>query len=252
MTTETSDLTLPALVINLPEQAERLSFLQNKLAEGNIPLQLLRIDGVRVELQNEPYQYVCNMFSSWMPERSITSGFWRKYATGSLGCKKAHINAVAHARLQGWTQALILEDDVAPLATAADWESLLQDLSAVSKQHDWGICYLSTLHKRAPEPFTEKWNRVTAGLSCAAYIVHCRAYDYIIENALTSGYEIDAFHAFYTQQQFLCLSYHKQCFAQTGAMSNTNIDIVHTHYDSAATVIREPPLFEYGAHMREI
>jgi hypothetical protein len=101
-----------------------------------------------------------------------------RHDNGLFGCSVSHLEAVRHARRQGWQSVLILEDDIRFAAGFAhEAPPALHDLAA----RDWGIfqfgamiepCYVQTV---SPHLF-----RFWRGHAAHAVALHARTYDFLI------------------------------------------------------------------------
>jgi GR25 family glycosyltransferase involved in LPS biosynthesis len=104
-----------------------------------------------------------------------------KYIKGQLGCRRAHLNAIHFAKVNGYQRVLILEDDVEFLVDPSDLLTINQEIL-----NDWDMLYFGGL----VEPFFR--NQIV----CAhAYGVTANLYDDILEMGDHSGMEIDNFYA---------------------------------------------------------
>lgn len=104
-----------------------------------------------------------------------------KYIKGQLGRRQSHLNAIQHAKINGYRRVLILEDDIEFLMNPSELLTINQEIL-----NDWDMLYFG-----GPiEPFFK--NQIVCS---HAYGVSANLYDDILEMGSHSGMEIDNFYA---------------------------------------------------------
>ncbi len=98
---------------------------------------------------------------------------------GNLGCCESHIAALKYARLKGWSQVCIFEDD---FQFIVDKSSLYEKLAAFfGTQTPFDVVMLS-YNLNSAEPYNETVGYARDVQTASGYVVHSRFYDKLIEN----------------------------------------------------------------------
>jgi predicted nucleotidyltransferase len=107
---------------------------------------------------------------------------------GQLGCKLSHVSVIKDAFDAGHENVLILEDD-------AVLSGSVFDLLTASDFGPWHFFYLGVRHKLPPADFKSDCDLLVRGYQTHAYVANRSIYEFILENALSSGLEIDVFYS---------------------------------------------------------
>ena len=101
-----------------------------------------------------------------------------RHDNGLFGCSVSHMEAVRHARRQGWQSVLILEDDIKFAAGFAhEAPPSLHDLAA----RDWGIFQFGAMiEPRYVQNVSPHLFRFWRGHAAHAVALHARTYDFLI------------------------------------------------------------------------
>lgn len=162
------------LVINMDSSVERLARFQS-LHEGVIPAgKLHRISAV---VGRELPGYGC---PPWFTENT---GERARFWGGTAGCALSHRKAIEYARAQGWSNVLILEDDVRLMPDADSSALISRALRELRGKYMFYFGY------NKPNPMGVKvikgerrdvW-RVSGVLATHAYLVPKSVYDIILD-----------------------------------------------------------------------
>lgn len=94
---------------------------------------------------------------------------------GGIGCTASHLELIKRARAEGLPEIFIFEDDFQCLVSKEQFEDLLHSLPS-----DYDVAMLSYNLIRG-EPYNEKFGRIIEAQAPAAYIVHSKFYDTLIQ-----------------------------------------------------------------------
>jgi hypothetical protein len=98
---------------------------------------------------------------------------------GVLGCCESHLSVLKYARLKGWSQVCILEDD---FEFIVDKATLYEKLGAFfGSQTPFDVVMLS-YNLNSAEPYNETVGYARDVQSASGYVVHSRFYDTLIAN----------------------------------------------------------------------
>jgi GR25 family glycosyltransferase involved in LPS biosynthesis len=116
------------------------------------------------------------------------------YLRGMVGCKTSHIEIIKIAKERNYEAILILEDDIKFIDK---WEKhLSKTIKIIKKKNiDWDVLYLTANHVKPYNQVNKYLVKINYAFQAAGYIVKKNCYDFIIENAMKSGREIDVFYA---------------------------------------------------------
>jgi hypothetical protein len=97
---------------------------------------------------------------------------------GYIGCTISHLSVLRHARAQGWSHVLVLEDDFRFLVDSETLRRTLGNLFSVP----FDVFMLSYVGQRHKEPSFEGGSRALNVQTSAGYVVHSRFYNTLIAN----------------------------------------------------------------------
>ena len=126
-----------------------------------------------------------------------------KYTLGACGCKATHLKIIHNAKKKGYKRVLIIEDDI---QVNKDANQVVEN--AVKQMNDndcvWDMLYLGGRYPHGG--FYEDGSRwfqefvgmnvlkLKGAMTTLAYGIAENMYDFVLENALNSGFEIDIFY----------------------------------------------------------
>jgi GR25 family glycosyltransferase involved in LPS biosynthesis len=116
------------------------------------------------------------------------------YLRGMVGCKASHVEIIKLAKKRNYKSILILEDDIKFINK---WEKHLSKTIKVIKEQniEWDILYLTANHVKPYQQINKYLVKINYAFQAAGYIINENCYDFIIDNAMKSGREIDVFYA---------------------------------------------------------
>jgi GR25 family glycosyltransferase involved in LPS biosynthesis len=120
---------------------------------------------------------------------------------GIVGCKASHVEIIKIAKERKYKKILILEDDA---VFCQDFEIKLDNLLKNINNIDYDLLYLGINNQQKYEQINDVIGKVKYGTSTVCYCVTEKNYDFIINNAMISGQEIDNFYMDYLQKNNNC------------------------------------------------
>jgi hypothetical protein len=165
-------------VINLDRRTDRWDKVIKNLENSNIK-KYKRISGVEINddiLNKIPEELYAN-FSN----KNI------KYIKGALGCKRSHLNCIEDAKYNNYKKILILEDDI--VIDNKINETLINKELLING--NWDMLYFGGDYRQ---------NNIT--FQTSSYALQSNMYDYILDNARSSGLEIDYYYINHIQNNF--------------------------------------------------
>lgn len=132
------------------------------------------------------------------------------YITACTGCKLSHYNIIKIAKERGYKRILILEDDVLFTQSKEETIRILKDVL----NSNFNFVYLggNNLDKTLIPTEYKNLFGVKNMLTAHAYIVNSNIYDYVLENMLKDGSELDCFYISGVQKLGKCYTI-KPCLA---------------------------------------
>ena len=124
------------------------------------------------------------------------------YIIGATGCKMSHVEIIKIARQRCYARILILEDDAQFVESA---EAVFRRATRQIAPEGWDMLYLCGNHLKPATHYSKNLTRITATLTAHAYGISMKLFDHIANDALESGFEIDAFYARVIHNKYKCL-----------------------------------------------
>jgi hypothetical protein len=168
-------------IINLDHRPDRLKLIIDEVGKIGV-YSPERFPAISPKVSAYPKQYTKNFT---LPKSRPKH---KQYVMGALGCKLSHVGVIKDAYDAGYENVLIIEDD-------AVLSGSVSNLMAACDFDPWHFFYLGVRHKSPPEEFKSDCDLVVRGYQTHAYIANCSIYEFILENALSSGLEIDVFYS---------------------------------------------------------
>jgi hypothetical protein len=143
------------------------------------------------------------------------------YIRGQCGLKQGHVAIIEKAKCQGLESVLIFEDDF--VFSKRFPKKFAKQLPRIEKI-GWDMLYLGVRHKKPGTRLSRKLSRVNCGYHAHAYAIRREMYDFVIDNAMESGREIDVFYALHAHSKFNCIAFDPAIAVQdsTAEGSQTN------------------------------
>ena len=98
---------------------------------------------------------------------------------GVLGCCESHLSVLKYARLKGWSQVCIFEDD---FEFVVDKTSLYEKLAAFFGTNAPFDVLMLSHNLKMGEPYNETVGYARDAQTASGYVVHSRFYDTLIAN----------------------------------------------------------------------
>jgi GR25 family glycosyltransferase involved in LPS biosynthesis len=231
-----NDIVDKVFFINLENRNDRLNKLFKNLYKNNI-FNIERINGIIPEINYNEYNEI--NFSNYINNRYTDKKFFYdtnnnyynnlhfdwfinnnpdiNHLKGIIGCKMSHVKIIEIAKKRNYKNILIIEDDINFIEK---WEyHLINSIKSIEK---YDLLYFTNTHII---PYTQINNYLVKpnnGLQASGYIVNNSLFDYILDNALISGMEIDNFYVKYIQHNnnYKCYSICPNIINQISEYSN--------------------------------
>jgi len=197
-------------IINLEHRADRYDIITQNLKHHDIT-NYIRFNAIKPTLNNYSQEDLNNFITNqnttcnflldynYLSYNKLNFSYIKStngyinYIRGIVGCKASHIEVIKQAREKLLNSILILEDDIKFIEFYEI--HLLKAILYLQSNNDFDMLYLTCNNS---EPYTDINDVVIKpnySLSASGYIIKKSMYDYIINNAMNSGQEIDVFYA---------------------------------------------------------
>tara|TARA_B100000131_G_scaffold322699_1_gene377639 strand:- start:1398 stop:2090 length:693 start_codon:yes stop_codon:yes gene_type:complete len=127
-----------------------------------------------------------------------------KYIVGMSGCKMSHVEIVKISKKRGYSKILIFEDDV---SFNRDFNSIFNKTIERIDRIGWDVLYFGANHIKPCEIIDKNIASAKYTLSTIGYALSSSTFDFIIDNAMSSGKEIDVFYADSLIKNFKALAF---------------------------------------------
>jgi GR25 family glycosyltransferase involved in LPS biosynthesis len=205
-------------VINLEHRTDRLEQAKKYLDEHELEWE--RFDAIKYDTKVHGFEKEFNNFKKIVYHASPS------YASGCFGCVLSHYNVIKIAKERKYDMVTILEDD---FYFTPGWKENLDKCLYDLKDKDWDMFYLSANNICPAIPITNNIEKPRKCFTTGAYILKSSLFDYILENALEYGKEIDVFYCETVQQKFNVYTPKKNIIRQSPSYSD--IQNCHVNYD---------------------
>lgn len=184
-------------LINLDKRTDRLKHAEATLSSQQIAFQ--RFAAVRPRFEKLRYEYYSNFEKQY-----------ERYIIGQCGCKMSHLLAVADAKANNYSRVLILEDDI---EISKDIHKVFGTVLDQLEEMDcvWDMLYFGGNYQfggfyENGKRWFQEWvgtnvQKLKGSMLAHGYGLTSNIYDYILQNALKSGLEIDNFYYNIQQHQ---------------------------------------------------
>jgi len=196
-------------VINLEHRTDRLEQAKKYLDEHELEWE--RFDAIKYDTKVHGFEKEFNNFKKIVYHASPS------YASGCFGCVLSHYNVIKIAKERKYDMVTILEDD---FYFTPGWKENLNKCLDDLKDKDWDMFYLSANNVWPAVPVTNNIEKPRKCFTTGAYILKSSLFDYILENALDFGKQIDMFYCETVQQKFNVYTPKKNIIRQTPSYSD--------------------------------
>ncbi len=184
-------------VVNLDERKDRWDNIVLEFGRIGIPQEKYeRFSAIRPEFKDLPEKWHNKLVS---PHKRNP-----EYIRSTIGCKMSQNACVQIAKERGYKNIIICEDDVAFVFPKHTTYDILDLVVTQLSQCEYHMCYLSGNHLQKPMDcgLADSHLYKTFGtLAAHAYFLNCSIFDYIIENMMGEGCELDNYYISYIQKQ---------------------------------------------------
>lgn len=121
--------------------------------------------------------------------------FKTPYIESSIGCKTSQYNIIRLAKERRYKNVLIFEDDIQFLFNKEKTQEILNG-ALKELPEDYDLLYFSGNHLKTLETIQDKnfILRTKGTLTCHAYCINSKIFDYLLDNMMKVGIEIDNYY----------------------------------------------------------
>lgn len=152
-----------------------------------------RFSAIAPQFQNIPRSY----YDKIRPDKIRV----KSYAVGVSGCKMSHVEIIKVAQQRNFENVLIFEDDI--LLEDHFEENFNLAAQELEGLH-WDMLYLGANHQQPVTPVSPHVVQVSHSWTTHGYAISKSAYQFIIDNALHSGKNIDVFYCENLHPNYKC------------------------------------------------
>lgn len=212
-------------VINLEHRTDRLGKAKEQLDKNG--LEWTRFDAIKYDPDVHDYKDEFNNFKKSKKQSGLSQSYIdRGYLEGCFGCILSHYNVIKLAKERGYDAVTILEDD---FQFKPEWNEKLAKCLDDLKDRNWDMLYLSGNNIESAIPITDNIGKTVKCFTTGAYIMRSTIYDYVLDNLLNYGQEIDVFYTETVQKKFNVYTPKKNIIRQ--APSYSDIQKLQANYD---------------------
>lgn len=172
-------------IINLKERTDRFSrCLREFVREGITNWE--RFDAIRYDPKIHGYE---DEFNNFLPGHGKT----QQYLKAAFGCMLSHYMIIKLAKQRGYKSVIILEDD---FIFTNGWRENLNKCMDELKNQPWLFFYFHVFvySENAKRIISDNLIYPIYALGTTGYLVKSEMFDFLIENMLKYGKQIDVFY----------------------------------------------------------
>ncbi|CAH6420961.1 Glycosyltransferase family 25 (LPS biosynthesis protein) [uncultured virus] len=164
---------------------------QDRWAEMNVQLKKFNIKNYERFSAIEPN--LMNISEIYFNKSNFFLNFSEKYLTSFVGCKLSHYSIIKIAKERNYKNVLIFEDDA--LFHENMNNMITNVMNEINKENIyWNMLYLGIHNPLIDEPIFKYLLKLNQGGATHAYAINSNFFDFVLENVLESGIEIDVFY----------------------------------------------------------
>lgn len=170
--------------INMNHRKDRLESVTTEFEKQNIDAD--RYPGCKV--------YIEDLHPSTYNQLVSPHGTKAKYIESAIGCKTSQYNIIRLAKERGYKNVLIFEDDI---QFVFDKETTAETLKGALSElpEDYDLLYFSGNHLHPLQDVGKKFLKRTSGtLTCHAYCINSKIFDFLLDDMMRVGIEIDNYY----------------------------------------------------------
>jgi len=195
-------------IINLDKRVDRWNKIILQLEQLKIN-NYERFSAIIPDIDNINKKYFNNF--TYPKSHKVT----KQYYIGAIGCKLSHYNIVKLCKQRNYKNVLILEDDV---ILNSNIDNRFRKIIQNNKDIDWDMLYLGGNYIKGNK-INSSLFKIKKCLTTHAYAIKNILYDFILNNCLQSGTEIDVFYT-NIQSKFNCYGIQKPLAHQADDFSD--------------------------------
>lgn len=184
-------------VINLKERIDRYERFTNELGREGIT-NWERFDAIRYDPKIHGYE---SEFNNFLKDH----GKSEHYLKSAFGCMLSHYTIIKIAKERGYNNVIILEDD---FIFTQGWKDNLNKCLADLEKMPWLFFYfhMGYYSQNAYINVTENLVCPRQGLGTTGYLVKKEMFDFLLDNMLKYGKQIDVFYFQRIQNNMIVLA----------------------------------------------